>query len=83
MFLARMFHGLLLLGAAGGLDPATPPPWRAAVSREIAARGADDRFSGVALVARDGQAVLQEARGFADVERRCPSPSTRASTSGP
>jgi CubicO group peptidase (beta-lactamase class C family) len=72
MFLARLFHGLLLLSAAGGPEPATQPQWLAAVSREVAARGADDRFSGVALVAREGKTVLQEARGFADVERRAP-----------
>src|SRR5262245_52733720 len=78
MIPTRMFCAAALLAAMPPSAPGPPPDWLAAASREIAARGADDRFSGVVLVARGGKAVLQEARGFADVDRRIPiSPDTR------
>jgi D-alanyl-D-alanine carboxypeptidase len=71
MFLVRTGLAVVLLAASSGLAD-TQPAWLAAVSREVAERGADDRFSGVVLVARGGKALLREARGFADVERRVP-----------
>jgi CubicO group peptidase (beta-lactamase class C family) len=70
MFLARTVYAAVLVAAvpAGGASP----EWLAAARREVEERSAADRFSGVVLVARGGKAVLQEARGFADVERRLP-----------
>jgi len=46
--------------------------WLTAARREIDERASSDRFSGVVLAARGDTVVLQEARGFADVEHRRP-----------
>jgi CubicO group peptidase (beta-lactamase class C family) len=55
------------------ISPSPPEPeWLRAVRAEIEARAADDRFSGVVLVARGETIVLEEARGFADADRRFP-----------
>jgi D-alanyl-D-alanine carboxypeptidase len=61
---------VLLLAATA--SPASEPEWPDALRRELDARASDDRFSGVLLVVRGGQVVVQEARGFADAERRVP-----------
>jgi CubicO group peptidase (beta-lactamase class C family) len=51
---------------------AAEPEWSSSVRRELEARAADGRFSGVVLVARGGAVALQEARGSADVDGRVP-----------
>jgi CubicO group peptidase (beta-lactamase class C family) len=63
---------ILLWLALSTAASASGPEWLDAARRELDARANDDRFSGVLLVAREGSVVLQEARGFADAERRVP-----------
>ena len=70
----RIARTLALLSFAPNLSalPPSEPDWLAPVRQDIEARAADDRFSGVVLVAHGDVVVLREARGFADVERRVP-----------
>jgi CubicO group peptidase (beta-lactamase class C family) len=63
-----------------GERPASePPPARmteadliAAVKQRLAKLVAEDRFSGVVLVARNGKPVLEQAHGYADREKKIP-----------
>jgi D-alanyl-D-alanine carboxypeptidase len=64
---------LTMIGlATPTIASASGSEWLDTIRRELDARAADDRFSGVLLVACEGSVVLQEARGFGDAERRVP-----------
>jgi D-alanyl-D-alanine carboxypeptidase len=63
-------RAVALAATTAALSNAPPPEWLAAVRQEIDARAAEERFSGVVLVAQGATIALHEARGFADVERR-------------
>jgi D-alanyl-D-alanine carboxypeptidase len=62
----------------GESSGATPPAQEnlseaepvASVRAELEKRAADDKFSGVVLIARDGQPIFQAAYGYADRENR-------------
>ena len=64
----------LVLGAtfnAVAATSATAPPDRlAGLSAELDRRAAADLFAGAVLVARDGEVVYAQARGFADREKK-------------
>src|SRR5262245_38882520 len=72
MRLLAMASTVPLLATLAVAPPAPEAEWLRAVRAEIDARAADDRFSGVVLLARGQTVLLQEARGFADAERRSP-----------
>lgn len=57
-------------GAAG--PPLSVPEALAAIGKRIDARIAEDAFSGVVLIARDGEIAFERAAGKADVEHATP-----------
>lgn len=61
-------------GARGGWAerPLTEAEMVAEISRQVARRAAEGRFSGVVLVAKDGRVLLHVAHGLADREAKAP-----------